>query len=985
MTHRIISHIIIPCIALIVFLMMPAFVHAACESASFAGGQGTEADPWQISTPDELANVSFCSGSENNDKHFIMTQDIDLNVAPYNTGTGWTPLPIFYGQFDGNNHTISNLFIDNPGVDNQGLFARVISPGFIENLVLQNISVSGGANVGGLVGYMFNDMSNIEITGTVEGTGPFVGGAIGRAAVINVTNVFVDVDVTSTVSSTPSGNIGGFIGTANGGLIDNVISEGSVTALSTGRAGGFMGSGSGNSNSFTITNSGSRGNVQADTNVGGFIGNMYAMTIENSFAEGNVTTNGAAGGFVGFMQSGGSISNSYASGDVTNTSSSRCAGFIPYAENSFGTPIVIENSYSIGNMTCGGSVSGFIDYASNVILTNIYSARTFLTSGFSDGGIIGSTSSRNVTTNNVYWDTDTSGVSTTYNNQGTGLTTAEMKDITNYTNWDFDTTWNRDASDAINAGYPYLRWQINSPQITSQSPVVNSTDISFDTPLSASITFSEAVGAESGFITLYRSDNDAVVEALDVAVSGIMGNGTNTLSFSFTTFLDEKTEYYILIDPTAIRSTSTGEFFAGIVDTSQWVFRTEDVTAPLVTQLSPANGATFTSLQPTLEMTFNEPVFFDNGIITVYEQGTNTEIVSIPVAGGIANTTVSVNFLDVLSPDTSYYVTVSPTAIVDEAGNNFAGISQSSVWSFTTRDTNAPRIISLQEGGRYNAFQFDMELFEDALTNSLELRFESVDDTIVIHLSDSPVGISTIPMIDFQDLGASPLVQGVTQNTLPDGTYTVTLAHRDTLDTVTLERAYENITIDTIAPSLVSSNPESGDLNVSLDGIISLTFDELVGWETNSLTIYRAADDSVFEVIPVGGGPVGGSGTATLFADPFNNFEPKTEYYVLIDANAIRDIAGNEYAGITDNQIIRFTTTEAPSRRRSSGGRVSAQFLQNAGITLSGDNGQAVPAQSTDRNTRIMELLTTLDKDSDGNITRAGFIQFIMGLIEILR
>ena len=84
--------------------------------------------------------------------------------------------------------------------------------------------------------------------------------------------------------------------------------------------------------------------------------------------------------------------------------------------------------------------------------------------------------------------------------------------------------------------------------------------------------------------------------------------------------------------------------------------------------------------------------------------------------------------------------------------------------------------------------------------------------------------------------------------------------------------------------------------------------------------------------------------------------------------------------------VIRIAGPQADtSPRRSSGGRVSAQFLQNAGITLSGDNGQAVPAQSTDRNTRIMELLTTLDKDSDGNITRAGFIQFIMGLIEILR
>lgn len=75
--------------------------------------------------------------------------------------------------------------------------------------------------------------------------------------------------------------------------------------------------------------------------------------------------------------------------------------------------------------------------------------------------------------------------------------------------------------------------------------------------------------------------------------------------------------------------------------------------------------------------------------------------------------------------------------------------------------------------------------------------------------------------------------------------------------------------------------------------------------------------------------------------------------------------------------VIRVGSPESTPRRRSSGGQVSQQFLQEAGITLEG--------QSThNRNTQILALISNLERGSDGKITQAGFVQFIMGLIEIL-
>jgi len=66
----------------------------------FAGGDGTVDNPWQISTVDQLANLHNYLGAENADKHFVLINNIDLNVAPYNEGEGWDPIGNYVGYLD---------------------------------------------------------------------------------------------------------------------------------------------------------------------------------------------------------------------------------------------------------------------------------------------------------------------------------------------------------------------------------------------------------------------------------------------------------------------------------------------------------------------------------------------------------------------------------------------------------------------------------------------------------------------------------------------------------------------------------------------------------------------------------------------------------------------------------------------------------------------------------------------------------------------
>ena len=148
---------------------------------SFAGGTGTEADPFQISEAGHLVLLHEMlkkEEAENNfdytyvKGHYVLTADIALNdVSAYDSwGTiaptyGWEPigsgvsLNSFAGVLDGDGHKITGMFIDassetaNIGF---GLFESL--NGTVKNLTIEKsfIRVSGTtANVGTIAGNTF--------------------------------------------------------------------------------------------------------------------------------------------------------------------------------------------------------------------------------------------------------------------------------------------------------------------------------------------------------------------------------------------------------------------------------------------------------------------------------------------------------------------------------------------------------------------------------------------------------------------------------------------------------------------------------------------------------------------------------------------------------------------------------------------------------------------------------------------------------------
>ena len=150
-------------------------------ATKFAGGTGTVADPYRISTGAELAWLAaqVNDGNDFSTKTVTLTNNIDLN------NKAWTPIgnsdSVFAGTFDGNGHTISGLYINITGSYSpakkgrlyQGLF------GYVEDGTVQNLIATGSVTIrnkknikvsyiGGIVGSNEGTVRNCGFYGTIS-------------------------------------------------------------------------------------------------------------------------------------------------------------------------------------------------------------------------------------------------------------------------------------------------------------------------------------------------------------------------------------------------------------------------------------------------------------------------------------------------------------------------------------------------------------------------------------------------------------------------------------------------------------------------------------------------------------------------------------------------------------------------------------------------------------------------------------------------
>jgi formylglycine-generating enzyme required for sulfatase activity len=194
------------------------------------GGTGTVEYPYLIedmSDFDEFTDPANSATYWAAGVHTKLTCDIDLIGRTYTTSpiacnTGETTTfegTEFTGVFEGNGHVVTNLSVS--GSSYCGLFGRVGAIAEINNLGLENISVTGtDYYVGGLAGESFGDITNVYSTGSASGQ-IYVGGLIGNNTG-TITHAYSTCSITGGVFA--GGILGYSAGTVTGSFWDVDVS-----------------------------------------------------------------------------------------------------------------------------------------------------------------------------------------------------------------------------------------------------------------------------------------------------------------------------------------------------------------------------------------------------------------------------------------------------------------------------------------------------------------------------------------------------------------------------------------------------------------------------------------------------------------------------------------------------------------------------------------------------------------------------------------
>jgi hypothetical protein len=329
------------------------------------------------------------------------------------------------------------------------------------------------------------------------------------------------------------------------------------------------------------------------------------------------------------------------------------------------------------------------------------------------------------------------------------------------------------------------------------------------------------------------------------------------------------------------------------------------------------DGSAF-SLMMTFDEAVNKPASPGAKAVYVYNvDGTVIDIIEVstltPAQGlGTAAITVPIATTAIFKENTKYYVLIDQDAFVDVTGNanKFGGLSDKTVWTFTTRDHSAPGVslknveaittttatlnVTLAEAGKYY-----YGIYPAAATPSANdvvtgaggpvLNGNKVVATAGVNVPSALTGLSG---------GTAYKAWIVTENKVTVGAPVV-------------GTTAENIpfsTVDNTKPNIISRGALTNSDKKT--NALFMTFDEQVKGGTGSLDLRLYSNESYvyqFDASTITSTKITTAADATKYSAPINSWvvvinftAPLPSYirhYVVFPATYITDIAGNAYTG----------------------------------------------------------------------------------------
>ena len=346
-----------------------------------------------------------------------------------------------------------------------------------------------------------------------------------------------------------------------------------------------------------------------------------------------------------------------------------------------------------------------------------------------------------------------------------------------------------------------------------------------------------------------------------------------------------------------------------------------DTTAPTLASAVPADNATAVAVGANVVLTFSEAIKAGTGNLVLVNTANAADSRTIAITDTaqvtISGSTVTINPTADLVAGASYAVQLPVGVIKDIAGNNYAGIADTTTLNFATAgavDTTAPTLASAVPADNATAVAVGANVvltFNEAIkagtgnlvlvntANAADNRTIAITDTTQVTISGSTLTINP------------------TANLLGNANYSVQMAAGVVKDVAGNNYAgissatalnFGTAANDTVAPTLSSAVPADNATAVAVGANVVLTFSEAIQKGTGNLVLVNAAnaaDNRTIAITDTTQVTISGN---TVTINPSFDLQANGAYSVQLAAGVIKDIAGNNYAGIADATTLNFAT-----------------------------------------------------------------------------
>ncbi len=451
--------------------------------------------------------------------------------------------------------------------------------------------------------------------------------------------------------------------------------------------------------------------------------------------------------------------------------------------------------------------------------------------------------------------------------------------------------------------------------LVSSTPKANATAVKLNQDLV--FTFNESIKSGTGSITISNGKSSQKISITDKTQVTF-----NDKSFTVNPKKDllANSHYSITIDSTAVK-----DLVGNLKDFPILGFDTVDTASPVLVLSTPIANATSVKINQNLKFTFNESIKLDTGFITISNEKDSQKIsITDKSQVTLSGTSFTVNPKKDLLANSHYSVTIDATAIQDKAGNKFSGINDLKKLSFDTVDNIKPLLDSTTPKNLADSIAVNKSIvltFSEAvkvgsgsitIKSGKDLRTILVSDKSQVSIDDKSVTINptndfvagatytlTLNAGTFKD-NANNAYAGNKLNPLTFKTQGIILPTKPNPDIISPSK-------DITPPNLVSLTPDDGSTKVAQNADFIIKFSESITAGRGYITVSDGAKDvriinveSKDKQITIDNNQ--------LIINPTLNLKADTAYFIKIDIGAIKDLAGNSFAGITDTKTFNFKT-----------------------------------------------------------------------------